>query len=96
MTQLSLLDWKPKVEIIPFPTHRRVGKVRAFVDHYLTRKTDNGRLKLWQAALSTIIQQMRRSGIPEPVIQHQLEEFKFAVEAEISRRAGQQQPGGAA
>lgn len=96
MKQLNLLEWKPSVEVIPFPTDKRVGKVRSFVDHYLTRKTDNGRLKLWQSTLTTIVHQMRRAGIPEPIILQQIDAFKQAVVSEIQHRQWTQQPGGAA
>lgn len=96
MTQLDLLEWKPRVRIVPFPTDRRVGKVRSFVDQYLSRKSDNGRLQLWQSALATLAQQMRRTGIDDDVITEQLEAFKSAVVNEIQRRSWQEQPGGAA
>lgn len=94
--QLDLLDWKPSVEVIPFPTGRRIGKVRSFVNLYLTRKTESGRKQLWRATLATLIHQMRRTGIDDVVIVKQLEAFEAAVVDEIERRSWQHQPGGAA
>lgn len=97
MTQLSLLEWKQPVLVIPFPSDRRIGKIRSFADKYLRCKTEPARLKAWREVLGKMIHQMNRAGLSEETIQIELETFKQAAINEIERRYWlDQQAGGAA
>lgn len=97
MTQLSLLEWKQPVLVIPFPSDRRIGKIRSFADKYRRCKTDAARLKAWREVLGKMIHQMNRAGLPEETIQTELEAFKQAAIDEIERRYWlEQQAGGVA
>lgn len=94
MTQLSLLDWTPPRKVIPFPSDRRVGKVRHTADLLLSKHGDPARA-YWRSVVTGLARQLDAAGIPADERDRQCRLFFNAVQHELQRRAGHgRRPGG--
>lgn len=65
-------------EIIPFPTSRRVGKIRRTAQ-VLSEKNGKGADHYWRQVIDGMRSQMRAAGLPDEVIERELEDFASHV-----------------
>lgn len=96
MKQLSLLDLAPPLKIIPFPTERRVGKVR-HVAEILNHKHGTDATRYWRQIMAGLRGQLEKAGLDYETVNAELRAFHDAVQGELVRLSYQQRgPGGAA
>ncbi len=88
-SDLPLFRWTPPpVEVIPFPTTKRVGKIRRTAQQ-LYESTQRGAEAYWRRTVTDLRRQMERAGIAEDRIERELRAFFDAVQGELNRRACQ-------
>jgi len=95
--QLDLLDWvPPTASVLAFPQRRNVGRVRRVAALIEKRRSDESRQKCFDKELWALCQLLKAHGLPEQVVDRQLDEFTAAVNAELWRREARRRPGGRA
>ncbi|CAI2932465.1 protein of unknown function [Aminobacter niigataensis] len=65
-------------EVIPFPTSRRVGKIRRTAQ-VLSEKTGKGADHYWRQVIEGMRSQMRAAALSDEVIDRELEDFASHV-----------------
>ena len=95
MKQLDLLSWQPPRKIIPFPTAKRIGKIRRAVE-MLSTKHGGAAETYWRQTITALANQLHRAGFDEETIGAQVRAFHDAVQAELSRPLDTRGGGGAA
>lgn len=73
--------------IIPFPTVRRVGKIRRTVE-VLTGKSGKDADRYWHQVIGGMRSQMKASGLPEDTVEQELYAFAAAVFGRVHRCGG--------
>lgn len=85
-------------DLIVFPLAKRTGRIRR-VAYSLSRKSKPLAELHWKKTVITLIDQMKRAGVPQPEIESQIHAFFDAVQSELNRMASEKSfnhPGGAA
>ena len=83
---LPLFDWQPQCDVLLFPLHRRVGKVRRTAQ-LLTSKRGDAATLYWRQVISSIRRQLSRTGTPAAVIEAEIRSFFDAVQTEMTKRS---------
>jgi hypothetical protein len=94
--QLDLLGWRPPAKVLVFPLSANIGKVRRSAE-VLERKQGRDADAYWKRIIQPMADRLARAGFSIEVIQHEINDFSDAVQAEMQRRAWQgrgQRPGG--
>lgn len=86
MKQLDLLDWTRPATIIPFPTTKRIGKIRQTAAVVREKRGSERALEAyWAQVTDSMTRQMLRGQLPPLVIAEQLIDFENAVALEVRR-----------
>ncbi len=86
MKQLNLLEWTRPASIIPFPTSKRIGKIRQTAIVVRQKRGNEKALQgYWNQLTDNMARQMLRSGIPPVIVAGQLIDFENSVAAEVRR-----------
>ncbi|MDH0613426.1 MULTISPECIES: DUF6074 family protein [unclassified Agrobacterium] len=86
MKQLDLLEWTRPASIIPFPTSKRIGKIRQTAIVVRQKRGSKKALEAyWTQTTDNIARQMLRSGIPPDIVCGELIDFENSVAAEVRR-----------
>lgn len=95
-SDLPLFRWTPPpMEVIPFPTARRVGKIRQAALGIINAPTPRAEAGLWLRMTNSMASQMRKAGIAEARVENEMAAFFDAVQRELDRRmAGASRRGG--
>ncbi|WP_353642947.1 DUF6074 family protein [Mesorhizobium sp. WSM2239] len=89
---LPLFRWTPPAcVVIPFPTVKRIGKIRRTVE-VLSGRNGKSADQYWHQIISGMRSQMIAAGLPDDVIEAELRSFADAVFVTMNR--GCQRPGG--
>lgn len=66
-----------------FPLNRNMGKVRHVAEAFAKRCTDGARVQYWNQVCNGLSKTLRKAGIPQEEIKHQLIAFREAVSAQL-------------
>jgi len=93
---LPLFRWTPpEVEVIPFPTSKRVGLIRRVAEFIQFSRTEQEGKAYWRRTIDGMIRQMERAGVPDERIEKEVDTFHDCVQAQMHRIARRpRQPGG--
>lgn len=81
---LPLFSWSPPVQVIPFPTANRIGKVR-HTAKLLHKKQGSAADSYWRQVCTGMARQMEQAGIPKGEVNQQMRDFFDAVQSELQR-----------
>lgn len=80
--QLSLLSWKPPVQVIPFPLANDVRRVRRTAQ-VLSQKTGRDAEAYWARITDHLGNRLLKATVPEQTVKQELEAFTAAVSKEL-------------
>lgn len=72
----------PACKVIPFPANRRVGKIKRTIE-VLVSKTDRDADRYFRQIVAGMRSQMAAAGLPEDVIDAEVDAFRRAVFAKL-------------
>jgi hypothetical protein len=85
MRQLDLLEWTPPRKVIPYPQHRRVGRIRDVAIKMLDKPTERAAAFYREQVTDSLFKGLDRAGIDDDEQVLQLMAFWDAVRAEMDR-----------
>jgi Family of unknown function (DUF6074) len=89
----KIMEWKinsasltaSEALIVPFPLHRRFGKIRAVAKMLALRRSEAGQQNCWARVIGGLEAELRRHGSDERAVELQLLNFRQAVTEMLSQ-----------